>query len=103
MGEDKYKRKEAGSLLRPLMRTKRLKIALSDAAPQIYALLHTRNTALLHLNYTTNLPDPPSPASHQYWLHVPTGTIYFAEAEISGKPMKIPIKLMEFAVFWITS
>jgi len=65
--KDEEKKKEAGHYSGLSMRTKRSKIASSDAAPQICALLHTRNTALLHLNDANTLPDNLSPASHQFW------------------------------------
>jgi hypothetical protein len=57
------------------MRTKRLKFfatALAanfivGAAPQTYALLHTRNTAFLHLNDVTRITQAVKAASHHFW------------------------------------
>jgi hypothetical protein len=39
------------------------------AAPQTYALHHTRNTAFLHLNDMTRITQTEKASSHHFWLH----------------------------------
>jgi hypothetical protein len=63
------------------LRTKRLKIfatALAanfivGAAPQTYALHHTRNTAFLHLNDVMRITQAKKASSHHFWGHGVTG------------------------------
>jgi hypothetical protein len=57
------------------LRTKRLKFFatalaanfIAGAAPQTYALHHTRNTAFLHLNDVMRITQAAKAASHHFW------------------------------------